>query len=206
MAAPSPEFCAARTSAWRARVAALRQQGEDLRREVERLHAEAVEVRAAEAVLRTLLDRSRGDDDAQVAAVATRALRDVFADQELTAVLRARTWRDQPALDVLLRDEVRGVEGDPLDSFGGGPAVLLGVLFQVVALRRRPELAPLIVLDETLDRVSAGGYGAAAAFLLVRIAREFGIDFLVITHAAELAAGADRVYRLDGGRLRSDAE
>ncbi len=82
------------------------------------------------------------------------------------------------------------------------PAELSGGEAQRVAVARALVAEPELVLaDEpsgNLDGASADGLHA----LVERLARERGQAFVVVTHNDRLAARADRVLVLEGGRLR----
>lgn len=157
------------------------------------LRRDAVLDRRVAEVFNTVTEVLRREDETRLAAIVTHALRDVFFDQTLTLKANPATYRRQTALDLTLVDEVQGVEGDPLDSFGGGPVSVLGLLLQVAAILRRPDLARILILDEPLTAVSPE-YQEGVGRLLKRICRELGFSMLVVSHAESLAQAADHCY------------
>jgi len=65
------------------------------------------------------------------------------------------------------------------------------------ALCARPEL---ILADEPTGNLDADT-GAAVMDLLTRLSRERGATLIIVTHSSEVAALADRRFKLDHGRL-----
>ena len=59
---------------------------------------------------------------------------------------------------------------------------------------------PLILADEPTGNLDVDT-GAQVMHLLARLTRERGKTLIMVTHSAEIAAMADRVFRLDHGRL-----
>lgn len=58
---------------------------------------------------------------------------------------------------------------------------------------RRGRSAPLLILDEPFRFLSEGLRPKAAA-LLKEVSERLGVQILMVTHAPELAAGADAVF------------
>jgi DNA repair exonuclease SbcCD ATPase subunit len=166
---------------------------------------------AAEA-LRKLAADVASDSEKSVAGIATSAIRDAFPDQSLAVEVIHETFRGQPAARILLRDEAKGIQGDPLKSFGGGVCSLLGIVLQVVAILRHKGLRRILVLDEPMSDVSAE-YEEAAAEVLRTICDPvdqggLGFHALVVTHSSTFAQAAHRRYEasLDGdGWLRVES-
>ena len=81
------------------------------------------------------------------------------------------------------------------------PAQLSGGEAQRVAVARalvaRPEL---VLADEPSGNLDLQA-GDALHTLMTKMAREHGQTFVIVTHNDRLAAGADRVLRLEDGRL-----
>jgi putative ABC transport system ATP-binding protein len=90
--------------------------------------------------------------------------------------------------------ELAAREADPLDRLSGGERQRVALCR---ALLRRPRL---LLADEptgNLDEVS----GQRVLELLFGLARQEGSAVLLVTHSRDLAARADRVWTLHGGRL-----
>ena len=77
--------------------------------------------------------------------------------------------------------------GDPLGSAGGGVIDVAGFALRLAALMlSQPARRRLLVLDEPFKHLSRE-YRPAARELLGRLSAELGVQFLVVTHAAEVA-------------------
>ncbi|HET9554522.1 MAG TPA: ABC transporter ATP-binding protein, partial [Anaeromyxobacteraceae bacterium] len=98
------------------------------------------------------------------------------------------------ALDLLARAGLAGREGDAVARLSGGEQQRVALCR---ALQRRPRL---LLADEPTGNLDDAS-GEQVAALLFGLAREEGSALLVVTHAPELAARADRTWRLHAGRL-----
>ncbi len=101
---------------------------------------------------------------------------------------------EERARGLLDRVELPARADDPVDRLSGGERQRVALCR---ALLRRPQL---LLADEptgNLDEVS----GQRVLELLFGLAREEGSAVLFVTHSRELAAMADRVWTLHGGRL-----
>jgi putative ABC transport system ATP-binding protein len=84
---------------------------------------------------------------------------------------------------------------------GHYPAQLSGGELQRTAIARAVVHAPPLVLaDEPTGSLDSEN-GARVMDLLREVNRDLGVTVLLATHAAELAAAADRVVRLRDGRI-----
>ena len=114
----------------------------------------------------------------------------------LTAELAG--WRPKPALDRANR--LLGTVG-LLDRANVFPDKLSGGEQQRIAIARALCADPQVILaDEPTGNLDADT-GATVLDLLVQLAREHGKTLLMVTHSTDMAAAADRVLKLDHGRL-----
>jgi DNA repair exonuclease SbcCD ATPase subunit len=125
-------------------------------------------------------------------------LRDTFFDEELSLEVDHYVSHGKPAVQLLLHDHKRGVKGDPLKAFGGGPASLIGILLRVLSIVRQPELARVIILDEPLVQVSSK-YEERAAAIVRRICDPvekggLGFSILVVSHDDTFKKNANHSY------------
>ena len=114
----------------------------------------------------------------------------------LTAELSGTSARDARAQADRLLDEV-GL----LDRASAFTDKLSGGEQQRVAIARALCANPPVVLaDEPTGNLDADT-GATVLNLLTRLTRERGKTLVMVTHSVEIAAMADRVFKLDHGRL-----
>lgn len=90
-----------------------------------------------------------------------------------------------------------GTSGQDTATLSGGQLQRLAV---AAALARRPRL---LISDESTAMVDPAGRGALVA-LFAELPRSHGMTVVHVTHHGEEAAAADRVVRLDGGRIVAD--
>lgn len=91
--------------------------------------------------------------------------------------------------------------GDRLDAW---PDALSGGEQQRVAIARALAHDPLLILADEPTGNLDDETGRAVLALLLELTRDAGKTLLMATHAAEVAALADRVLHLDRGKLVSD--
>lgn len=132
------------------------------------------------------------------------ALREVFPNQRIKVVLQRGIERGSPALKILLRDEDKDTEGEPLETFGGGLVSLLSLVLRVVTIIRQKKFRRFLVLDEPFVQIS-GEYEETAAAFLRGIGEPvdkggLGFDCLVITHLNVISEAAHKRYHLVRGQ------
>jgi putative ABC transport system ATP-binding protein len=106
----------------------------------------------------------------------------------------AQKQADQMLAEVGLLDRARAYS----DKLSGGEQQRVAI---ARALCADP---PLILADEPTGNLDVDT-GAQVMQLLARLTRERGKTLIVVTHSAEIAAMADRVFRLDHGRLVAES-
>ena len=150
-------------------------------------------------------DLARLDDDAR-AALRRSTMGFVFQRGNLVPALTvAENVSAGPVLQGRSRDEVRAAVTDALERVGleqragAYPAELSGGQLQRVALARALATTPRVVwADEPTGALDHAAAEEVAA-LLHEVAA-MGAAVVVVTHNAELAAGAATVVRLQDGR------
>lgn len=155
------------------------------------------DTKACIQLLQFISQETTRDREVQAATLATYALRDTFSDIELALNIEHKVYRGHAGVEFKLRDEIKGVEGDPMESFGGGPASLLGLILQVISVVRQPFMDRILLLDEPMTQVSEG-YQEAAGRLLRKLCdpppKGLNFKMLVITHMSSIAAAAHKRY------------
>jgi hypothetical protein len=159
--------------------------------------AERVELCASTAALLT-----RIGEEAQETAremfndLATRALRDIFGD-EFSFCLVPGESGGQVSLEPVIRSSYDGevIETPVLEARGGGMAVVVGFVLQLVMVLLTPAARKILFLDETFAFVSES-YTDRLAEFIARVARGQGVQIVMITHDRTFAQYADVKVRL----------
>lgn len=191
----------ARLTGFLQRVEALQVVHQDATRQLESARREVEDLQGAQRVLQEVAERLAVENETVTARLGTLALRDTFYDQDLSLRVDHTVVRGQAATGLRLWDEVRQVEGEVLDSFGGGPAALLSVLLRVLTVLRQAHLKRILILDEPLVQVSAQ-YQERAARLLRKLCESIeqgglGFTMLVVTHSPLIQDAAHRFYQAE---------
>jgi lipoprotein-releasing system ATP-binding protein len=141
-----------------------------------------------------------------------RSLGFVFQAHHLLPEFNALENVMMPGLIARLpRDEVAGAARGLLDELGLGhrtdhrPGALSGGEQQRVAVARALLRSPrLLLADEPTGNLDEET-GDQLFALLERVNRERAVTVILVTHSARIAAGCDRVLRLEGGRLQASS-
>lgn len=145
--------------------------------------------RSSEIFKNWLEDSVRENIDS-MAELATSGLQHVIYDQNLTFKVHQESKYNRIAMKFILNDD--GVEGDPLNSFGGGPAVLISLILRL-AVMARLQMGKLLILDESMASL-ANHYVPNAADFMRQLAEETGINILMVTHNNEFTQRAHLAY------------
>ena len=148
----------------------------------------------ATSILRDLYEQTQERFHGQIQQIVTYCLKEVFGEDAYSFKINFTQKRNQvEASLVFVRD---GEEFDPLQAAGGGVlAVACFALRMAVLYLMRRDVRPIMVLDEPFSQVSKE-YREAMSALLGRTAEEFGMQYVLITHAPEFEVG--KVYRIGG--------
>jgi DNA repair exonuclease SbcCD ATPase subunit len=175
----------------------------DYQKQVQQVTEDLQDLQEVQRVLAALSQKINEFTEDSVSKLATVALRDIFFNERLSLEVKSSVTRGHTSVDFLLHDSKRNVSGDILDSFGGGPATLVGLILRVISIVRQPHLSRFLVLDEPLTQVSHA-YLEKSARLLRRICEpvsEGGLGFtiLVITHDETIKQAAHTSYYASAG-------
>lgn len=123
----------------------------------------------------------------QVATVVTRCVKAVFgkAAPDFRIVFEKKRGKTQARL-VFVQD---GQEIDPQDGDAGGLLDVAAFALRLAALRlSSPRVRQLLVLDEPFRHLDKTRQPRAAELLLT-LARELGVQIVLVTHSEELKVG-----------------
>jgi hypothetical protein len=151
-----------------------------------------------QSVLRLIAEKLSAESEEITEKIVSLGLRDTFFDEELSLEVDHYVSHGKPAIKPLLNDHKRGVKGDPMKAFGGGPASLIGILLRVLSIIRQPGLARIIILDEPLIQVSSK-YKERAGSILRRICDPvekggLGFSMLVVSHDEVFKRNSNHSY------------
>ena len=122
----------------------------------------------------------------KVAKVVSRCLEAVFNEPyEFRIVFEQKRGKTQARL-VFTRD---GMDIDPMTASGGGVVDVAAFALRLSCLLlNKPPLRKVLVLDEPFRFVSEE-YRPAVKELLMKLAKEMRIQFIIVTHMKELETG-----------------
>lgn len=164
--------------------------------DIDRL-TERVELCAGTAVLLTRIgEEAQENARAMFDDLATRALQDIFGDEFSFRLVPGETG-GQVSLEPVIRSEYNGevIETPVLDARGGGMAVVVGFVLQLVMVLLTPSARKILFLDETFAFVSES-YTDRLAEFIAKVARGKGVQVVMITHDRTFAQYADVKVRL----------
>lgn len=199
------EEVSSRKIRWDARVESLKAQMEKTQQDEEEAKREVDILKGAIVLIQHILQEMNRQSEEAASSLATMALQETFIDQRLELKAEHTVLRNQAAVLLKLRDSEHGIEGDPMESFGGGAASLLGLVMRAITIVRHPELERILILDEPLAEVSAGYRQEAGKFLEKLCSpppKGLGFKMLVVTHSDTVASAATKEYRAEriGGK------
>lgn len=163
--------------------------------ETERLRDRCELLSHVSNALRLLYDRVVKRETDFLTDTVTSGLHTVFFDQNLSLKSDFQVSGGRVGIELSLSQEKEDgivVEGDPLDSFGGGPVSIVSVLLRTVVLLKSGRV-PFLFLDETVAPVSAEYLSHCAQFLR-RLAETFGVDIFLVIHKPEYHSYAHLSY------------
>jgi len=147
-------------------------------------------------VLKLLLDQLVLTQVRTIEGLITEGLQAIFPDQGLSLEAEAVPRYGKMAIDLYFRQGKDGevvVRDEPLEAFGGGPAVVASLMLRAVVLMRLKKY-PLLLLDESLIAIS-DGYVPNTGMFLRTLCKSAGLDLLLVTHNPDMLVHANRVYQ-----------
>lgn len=148
------------------------------------------------ALLTTIGEEAQESARAMFDDLATRALQDIFGDEFSFRLVPGESG-GQVSLEPVIRSEYDGevIETPVLEARGGGMAVVVGFVLQLVMVLLTPGARKILFLDETFTFVSES-YTDRVAEFIAKIARSKGVQIVMITHDRTFAQYADVRVRL----------
>lgn len=131
-----------------------------------------------------------------VERVSTQGLQTVFHDRDLSLEAEVDFKRNQVSVELFFRkgekDDALSYLGEPLETFGGGPASLVSFILRVLAVKKLG-LFPLFVLDESMAAISDKYIGLTSQFVR-KLTESLQLNLLMVTHKPAFTESANSYY------------
>ena len=159
-----------------------------------RLAREGEEIRTAQAIIQTVAQATQQQLEYHVSELVSLALSAVFPDPyRLHLDFEPKRGKSEAVLSFSKAD---GERIDPLTASGGGPVDVAAFALRVSLWSlRKPRSRATLVVDEPFRYVSQDLQPRASA-MLKEISQRLSIQFIIVTHEAELLECADKVFRV----------
>jgi len=146
-------------------------------------------------ILRQIGTAYRTTSVQRIEDLVTRCLQAVF-EREYEFVVRMVEKREQIETEFFVRDGE--IELDPEFQAGGGilDVISLGLRAVMWSMRGKSATDSFLALDEPARNVSASHIENVSE-MLDQLARQLGIQFLIVTHREGLTYGVDRIFKVD---------
>jgi predicted ATPase len=166
---------------------------------VARLTAEVDVYAKVAALLTSIGEEAQESARAQFEELATRGLQAVFGEA-LSFRLVPGESGGQVTLEPVIRSEYGSqvIETPVMDARGGGMAVVVGFVLQLVMILLTPGVRKIIFLDESFAHVPVANRHQLARFLR-EVAEQAGMQVVMITHDSVYGEYADMQVRFAVG-------
>ena len=141
-------------------------------------------------VFKTWLEDSLDKNVNSISQLVTTGLRHVLGDQELSFHIRQDPQKNRLSMRFVMEED--GNEGDPVDSFGGGAAVIVSFVLRL-AIMARIGMGTLLLLDESMAALW-NGYVPSCADFMRRLSEQTGVNVLMVTHNPDFISHAHVAY------------
>lgn len=143
-------------------------------------------LREAQSLAQTVAAAVQEEAHAKLADIVTRSLAAVF---DVPYVFKIRFETKRGRTEAVLAFERGGLEVDPMTAAGGGVVDVAAFALRISCLLiSRPPLRRLLVVDEPMKMLSKE-YSERVRELILMLAQELDIQFIIVTHNPELACG-----------------
>lgn len=172
-----------------------RLMSESLKKEAEKEAKELTKLLAsvdqAQAILQKVAEETQQQVQHHISDVVTLALEAVF-DDPYSFVVKFASGKGKTDADFFF--ERNGELLDPIRSTGGGAVDVASFALRIAAISiKRNRIRPMVALDEPFRFLSKDLHNRASD-MIKEISEKLGIQFLIITHSANLAESSDRVF------------
>jgi DNA repair exonuclease SbcCD ATPase subunit len=141
-------------------------------------------------IFKTWLEDSLDKNVNSISQLVTTGLRHVLGDQELSFHIRQDPQKNRLSMSFVMEED--GNEGDPIDSFGGGAAVIVSFVLRL-AVMARIGMGNLLLLDESMAALW-NGYVPSCADFMRQLSEQTGVNVLMVTHNPDFISHAHAAY------------
>ncbi len=151
------------------------------------------------AVLQELEGAWRRSFESRLSSVVSDGLTAIFGE-EIKLEVKSAVKRDATSMQLVLTQG--GIEIDDIVGGTGGSLVsVLDVLLKILLLVSAPDLRRVLVLDEAFRMVEARHLPALGQ-LLRELSQRLDMQFILVSHEAEMLDAADIVYEVANGGVK----
>lgn len=141
-------------------------------------------------IFKMWLEESIEKNITSISDLATSGLHHIIYDQDLEFKIAQEIKYNRLSMKFFLEQD--GTEGDPLNSFGGGAAVIISLILRL-AVMARLGMKDILILDESMVAL-ANHYVPFAASFIRKLSEQTGINILMVTHNPEFLHQAHTAY------------
>jgi DNA repair exonuclease SbcCD ATPase subunit len=152
---------------------------------------------SAQTIIQAAAKLTQQQLEYRISELATLALKTVFPDP-YTLEVSFEEKRGRTECVILLRRDfdLEDVGVRPMEACGHGVLDVVGLALRLSLWSlRKPRAAPVFILDEPFRNISRD-YLPQVATLLKELSARLGIQFILVTHEEEIAACADKAFRV----------
>jgi len=170
----------------------------DKERELESLSSRLIVLAKVSELYLMLMDRMVRDQVKTIDEVISSGFQTIFFDQDLRFETDLSSKYNKVSAEFFICDgdlNNGGTRGDPMESYGGGPAVIASLILRILTLLRLKR-RKFLLLDETLFAVS-DEYVETTSLFMRSLAKTMGLDIFLVTHKQSYVDFAPVAYHAD---------
>lgn len=171
----------------------------DARARIEELKDEDIKLKKLRELVAAATEETQDKVKFHLSNLVTTGLNTVFPEKGYKFHLDFVQRRNQSECDLLIENK-EGVRSKPMYRNGGGVNDILSLTLRI-GRWSMSKASPIMILDEPSKFVDKEKQPMVVQ-LLQTLTEELGIQFIIVTHIPELAAGADNVIEIKDGSLK----
>jgi DNA repair exonuclease SbcCD ATPase subunit len=152
-----------------------------------------LDIKEAQRITQAVAETLQRQAHSKISNVVTACLKMVFSDKDYEFELKFERKRNRTEAKPILVKDGNEIQ-NPLDEDSGGVVDVAGFALQLSAIMlTKPKVRNFMGLDEPFKYVSEE-YRDNVRQMIEKLSKDFGIQFLIVTHMRELETG--KVVRL----------